>query len=84
MSDRGFDPFSPDVLRDPYGWYDWLRDHDPIHWSESLNAWVVTRYADVVDLFNRPETFASDRFRTRLFTTSTATSSGGCAPSKSR
>jgi len=50
-------------VQDPFPLYAWLRDHDPIHWSESLNAWVVTRYDDVVETFNRPATFSSDRFR---------------------
>jgi cytochrome P450 len=50
-------------VQDPFPLYAWLRDHDPVHWSESLNAWVVTRYDDVVDVFERPETFSSDRFR---------------------
>jgi len=50
-------------VQDPFPLYAWLRDHDPAHWSESLNAWVVTRYADVVEIFERPETFSSDRFR---------------------
>src|SRR5438309_5937788 len=50
-------------VQDPFPLYAWLRDHDPVHWSESLNAWVVTRYEDVVAIFDRPETFSSDRFR---------------------
>ena len=50
-------------VQDPFPLYAWLRDHDPVHWSESLNAWVVTRYDDVVDVFDRPGTFSSDRFR---------------------
>jgi cytochrome P450 len=50
-------------VQDPFPLYAWLRDHEPVHWSESLGAWVVTRYADVVAIFNRPETFSSDRFR---------------------
>src|SRR2546425_7668667 len=50
-------------VQDPFPLYAWLRDHDPLHWSESLNAWVVTRYEDVVEIFDRPETFSSDRFR---------------------
>src|SRR5207244_9252616 len=32
-------------------------------WSGPLHAWAVTRHAAVVDVFNRPEPFASDRFR---------------------
>ncbi len=50
-------------VQDPFPLYAWLRDHDPLHWSESLSAWVVTRYEDVVAIFDRPETFSSDRFR---------------------
>ena len=50
-------------VQDPFPVYARLRDHDPVHWSESLNAWAVTRYDDVVEIFNRPETFSSDRFR---------------------
>jgi cytochrome P450 len=50
-------------VQDPFPVYAWLRDHDPVHWSEPLNAWVITRYADVVRVFDHPETFSSDRFR---------------------
>jgi cytochrome P450 len=50
-------------VQDPFPLYAWLRDHDPVHRSEPLNAWVVTRYEDVVRVFDRPETFSSDRFR---------------------
>ena len=48
---------------DPFPLYAWLREHDPVHWSDSLNAWVLTRYADVFELFNQPIAFSSDRFR---------------------
>jgi cytochrome P450 len=50
-------------VADPFPLYAWLREHDPVHWSESLNGWVVTRYADVLEVFNQPLTFSSDRFR---------------------
>ena len=53
----------PANARDPYPVFDWLREHDPVHWSESLRAWVVTRYPDVLEIWNRPELFSSDRFR---------------------
>ena len=48
---------------DPFPVYRWLRDHEPVHWSSSLNAWVVTRYADVLEIFDQPIKFSSDRFR---------------------
>src|ERR1043166_8256808 len=58
-----FDLKSLPNVHDPFPVYRWLRDHDPIHWSASLNAWAVTRYADVFELFNQPLKFSSDRFR---------------------
>src|SRR5207249_11978060 len=48
---------------DPFPLYAWLRDHEPVHWSASLNAWAVTRYADVLEIFSQPIRFSSDRFR---------------------
>ncbi len=57
------DPKSWRNVQDPFPLYAWLRDHDPLHWSGSLNAWVVTRWTDVVDIFNRPQSFSADRFR---------------------
>lgn len=50
-------------VHDPFPVYRWLRDHEPVHWSRSLNAWAVTRYADVLEIFEQPLKFSSDRFR---------------------
>jgi cytochrome P450 len=50
-------------VRDPFPLYAWLRDHDPVHRSESLKAWAVTRYDDVLAVFDDPDLFSSDRFR---------------------
>jgi cytochrome P450 len=57
------DPKSWGNVQDPFPLYAWLREHDPLHWSASLNAWVVTRWADVLEVFNRAQTFSADRFR---------------------
>ncbi len=54
---------APANVRDPFPLYAWLREHEPIHRSASLAAWVVTRYADVVAIFEQPARFSSDRFR---------------------
>ena len=42
-----YDPRRPDVLADPYPAFERLREEDPVHWSEVLGGWVLTRYADV-------------------------------------
>jgi pimeloyl-[acyl-carrier protein] synthase len=44
---------NPEVLANPYPLYQRLRDEDPIHWDPFLHAWVVTRYADVVTVFQQ-------------------------------
>lgn len=54
---------SPAHSNDPYPNLRWLRENDPVHWNEGLRAWVVTRYDDVVEIFNQPARFSSDRFR---------------------
>src|SRR5207248_8691109 len=43
----------PDVLANPYPLYQRLRREDPVHWDPFLHAWVVTRYADVLSVFQR-------------------------------
>ncbi len=34
-------------LTDPYPVFDRLREEDPVHWSDILGSWLVTRYDDV-------------------------------------
>ncbi|MGA2321322.1 MAG: cytochrome P450 [Solirubrobacteraceae bacterium] len=43
----------PEVLADPYPLYRQLRTEDPVHWDPYLHAWVVTRYAEVVEVLHR-------------------------------
>jgi cytochrome P450 len=43
----------PEVLANPYPLYHRLRSEDPVHWDPYLHAWVVTRYADVLSVFQR-------------------------------
>ncbi|HKD76783.1 MAG TPA: cytochrome P450 [Ktedonobacterales bacterium] len=41
----------PAVLANPYPLYHRLRAEDPVHWDPFLHAWVVTSYADVINVF---------------------------------
>src|SRR6266496_1926756 len=50
-----------EVLANPYPLYHRLRSEDPVHWDPFLHAWVVTRYADVVTVFQR---FSANRTHT--------------------
>ena len=49
----------PALVEDPYGWYAELREHDPVHFSPSLDAWFVARYDDVLRVLRSPEEFSS-------------------------
>ena len=42
-----FDPYDSAVMADPYPSYHYLREEDPIHYSNILKSWVLTRYEDV-------------------------------------
>jgi pimeloyl-[acyl-carrier protein] synthase len=48
----------PEVLANPYQLYHKLRVRDPVHWDPFLHAWLVTRYADVVQVLHQ---FSADR-----------------------
>jgi cytochrome P450 len=54
-----FDPLEPGFLESPYEQYARLRAHDPVHWSELLEGWVVTRYDDVAALLRDPTSSTS-------------------------
>jgi cytochrome P450 len=55
------DLFGHDFLVDPYPTYAQLREHEPVHWDDRLNGWVVTRHADVYAAHLDPATFSSHR-----------------------
>lgn len=43
----------------PYAVYRRLRDEAPVLWSDSQNAWLVSRYADVKVVLEDPDRFSS-------------------------
>jgi len=57
------DLFTQDVVQDPYGYFGYLRDTDPVHWNEKYELWLVTRYDDLVWLTRHPELFSSAVFK---------------------
>jgi cytochrome P450 len=55
-----YDPRQPEVIADPYPLFHRLQAEDPVHWSDVLGGWVLTRYADVRAALNDPR-LSSDR-----------------------
>jgi cytochrome P450 len=42
-----YNPMAPGFRTDPYPHFHLLRSLDPIHWSQTGNCWVLTRYEDI-------------------------------------
>ena len=47
-----YDLLAPETLADPYPLYRTLREQGPVHWSESLGGWGLTRHDDVRPALN--------------------------------
>ncbi len=50
---------APEFFNNPHRFYHRLRVREPVHWSEQLGAWVLTRYTDVVAVARDPERFSN-------------------------
>ncbi len=48
-----------DFFANPYPVYTQLRIEDPIHWSNHLNGWVLTRYTDIKSVLLDPTHFSN-------------------------
>jgi pimeloyl-[acyl-carrier protein] synthase len=65
-------------LADPYPLLGWLRRNDPVHFSPRLNAWIMTRYDDVLaGLLDR--TMRNDRIAASM-SALPANMQSSCAP----
>jgi cytochrome P450 len=62
MTALAYDPADPAVRRNPFPLYARLQDDDPVHWSPSLKAWVLTRYYDVRQML-LTDAMSPDRLR---------------------
>ena len=47
MSAVSYDPYSPEVMRDPYPIYRELRASRPVYPLEQYDAWALSRFEDV-------------------------------------
>jgi cytochrome P450 len=61
-----FNPFLPEYRRDPYPFYRALQTKHPVYFSPVLRGWILSRYADVVDVL-QDSRFSVDRQQSKLF-----------------
>lgn len=50
---------TPEFDADPLETLRGLREVDPVHWSDAIGGWIVTRYADVVSTFKDVPVFSN-------------------------
>ena len=58
-SDAVFEPRAGATWRDPFSMYQALRDHDPAHYVEDGDYWVLSRFSDIFDAAVDAKTFSS-------------------------
>jgi cytochrome P450 len=54
-----FDPLSPAFLADPFAVLDSIPRENPVFYAPSIDYYVVTRYADIEEVFLDPETYSA-------------------------
>lgn len=60
QSGVAYNPLSAAMHANPYAKYAALRSRDPIHWSQIMRAWVVSRYHDVDAVLRDHKRFSND------------------------
>jgi cytochrome P450 len=61
-----YNPLAPEVKENPYPYYASLRQSAPAYYVESLNCWMISRYADVNRALRTPKLFSSEILFTAL------------------
>jgi cytochrome P450 len=61
ISDLIYDPADPATLRNPHAIFAQLRAEDPVHWSEPMQAWIVTGYDLAGEVLIDAETYSAER-----------------------
>lgn len=49
----------PEMVRCPYAVYADLRSEAPVRWVDRVQAYVVTRYSDIMEILRSPQVFSS-------------------------
>jgi cytochrome P450 len=64
IDDLVYDPADPETLRNPHAIFAKLRADDPVHWSDPMQAWIVTRYDLAGEVLIDAATYSAERLGT--------------------
>jgi cytochrome P450 len=56
-----FNPYDPELHQDPYPTYRRLREEFPVHHNPRFDFWTLSRYDDVFEALQAPDTFISGK-----------------------
>jgi cytochrome P450 len=56
-----FNPYDPELHQDPYPTYRRLREEFPVHHNPRFDFWTLSRYDDVFEALQTPDTFISGK-----------------------
>jgi cytochrome P450 len=59
-----YNPYLPNLHANPYSHYHRLQEENPVHWSEAMQSWVISRHADIVAAFREPHLSYQTGFET--------------------
>ena len=54
-----FDPYDPEILKDPYPYFKRMRKEAPVYHVKNRDYWVLTRYTDIKAALHDHGTFSS-------------------------
>lgn len=61
-----YNPYLPDVHVNPYPHYHRLQADNPVHWSDAMQSWVISRHEDMVAAFREPRLSYRTGFETTM------------------
>ena len=50
----------PQVMQNPYPYYERLRAEDPVHFDEGIKTWLVTRHDDILTVARNTEVYSDE------------------------
>lgn len=59
MINKNIDLTSIEFTENPYKWYDLLRETGNVHYLEKSQSWIVTGFAECIEILNNPQVFSS-------------------------
>lgn len=62
MPQISYNPLDPEITSNPYPHYAQLRSEAPVHWLETMQGFVVSRWDDVTAVLKDGKTFSSSQF----------------------